>query len=102
MAYREFKVEFGKSGEILVDGVAYPLTVRDQLTHQLNSAEVLRDEVIWDRPDNADSAWKSPCKFCTYKEVCNKYDQGKIKSKEEVIGAIEEEIKKLDEDKASK
>jgi hypothetical protein len=100
VAFREFKVEFGKSGEILVDGKAYKFTVQDQLQHQLNSAKALDEEIVWDRPADANAKFGSPCHFCMYKEVCNKYDLGEITTKKEISKFITKEVKEKEEEKA--
>ena len=84
-ALREFKIEFNEAGQILVDKVPFQYTIEDQLNHQLTTAEVLKTETIWDRPEGFDSKWASPCKFCDYSDVCTKWDAGELTSKEEIL-----------------
>lgn len=81
---REFKVKFGVNGDILIDGEYSGYHISDQLQHQYNSAQVLKNEEMWDRPENATS-FMSPCEYCVYSEVCMKWDLGEISSKEEVL-----------------
>ena len=63
-----FKIEIEPSGQILVDKKPYKLTVNEQMTHQILSAEVLTEEYIADKP------YGSGCRFCDYKEECEKFD----------------------------
>ncbi len=85
IGYREFKITFNPQGQILIDGVPYEHTVSDQVDHQMRSAEVLKNETIWDRPANADAKWGSPCGYCDYIDVCAKWDSGEYTCKEDVI-----------------
>jgi hypothetical protein len=67
---RNFRIEVTDDGKILIDKELYTHTVADQLAHQVLSAEVLKTQRILERP-----AGNTPCRFCVYRDRCDKYDE---------------------------
>ena len=65
---RIMKVEIGDSGEIYVDGKEHHLRVENQIRHQLLSAQVIKEKIMWQRPAG------SACKWCVYNSMCDRYD----------------------------
>jgi hypothetical protein len=63
------KVEIKEGGKIYYDGKLYPLTVSDQIAHQLMSAEAIKEMGVIERPSG------KACEWCSYKDMCNEYDQ---------------------------
>lgn len=80
-----WKVRILESGSITVNGSRYAYNVHDLLHHRALAAKCIEKNLVWDRPENWDSQWGSPCNFCFAKEVCKRYDAGEIKSGEEFI-----------------
>jgi len=66
---RVFKVVIGEGGEIFIDGVRHTFDVAEQIQHQLLSAKVIKENILWDRPNGA------ACKYCDYNKICTKYDE---------------------------
>lgn len=66
---RVFKVEIRDGGGIFIDGVKHTFDVADQIQHQLLSAKVIKEKILWDRPEG------NACTYCDYKDVCSSYDE---------------------------
>jgi len=78
---REIVVEINDSGDILIDGAIYEWSVLDQVTHTTLAAKALEDITqIPERPINAGDGFASPCRFCDYREVCDRYDAGEVEN----------------------
>lgn len=94
---REFKVTIDDVGMIVVDNQPTAFHVADQLDHRLAAAEALDNNIVWDRPYNWSASWGSPCTFCPFKNVCDRYDQGSIR---DVNGFVTEASKVIGVKKA--
>lgn len=90
---RDYKVQVNDVGALYVDGQPSGYNVADQLAHQLAAAKVLKEQIIWDRPDNAFASWGSPCNFCPFRRTCDEYDAGKIETVEELVESAREDVK---------
>lgn len=74
---REIEVAIDEAGNILIDGATYEWTVADQLAHTtLATAALEAIPAVPERPANAEQQWGSPCGYCTFKSVCDRYDAG--------------------------
>lgn len=82
---REFKITINSRGDILVDGGISGYCVLDILQHQVTAVKVLDEQIVWDRPDKADSKFGSPCTYCDFKDTCRAWDCGEINTAEEFI-----------------
>ncbi len=86
---REFRVTIDEAGLILIDGIPSGFSVMDQLAHRQAAARVLSTGEIADRPANADQKYGGPCTYCTFKDVCDKYDKGDVSGPEFIAGGLE-------------
>lgn len=84
---REFKVEIDDEGAIIVDGVPSGYSVLDQIRHRQAAAKVIASPHVAARPDKWDQKWGGPCTNCTFREVCDKFDNGEIGGLNEFIDA---------------
>ena len=84
-AVRAFQVTIDDDGRILVDGEDSEFTVANLLSHRYNSAMWLVDTSVPPLPKGHAEKWKSPCKYCDFRQACNMYDCGMIATKEEFI-----------------
>jgi hypothetical protein len=91
---RCFEINIDDWGRICVDMTPTQFTVGDQLRHRLLSAKVVSEELVWDRPNNWNVAFKSPCTHCPWHEACNKYDDNLI---ERSTSAFVKEAKQISE-----
>lgn len=87
---REFVVKINDEGLILVDGEPSGYRVQDQLAHMQKAAQIIKDDVIGERPLNWQQKWGGPCSFCPMKNTCDKIDQGL--SKEEALESAKQDI----------
>jgi hypothetical protein len=84
-AVRAFQVTIDDDGRILVDEEDSEFTVANSLAHRYNSAMWLVDPEVPPLPKGHLDKWKSPCKYCDFRQTCNMYDCGMITTKEEFI-----------------
>ena len=85
---RIFKIEINEKGQILIDQKLYKHTVQEQIRHQLLSAKVLKEEIIWDRP------CEGACRWCDCADLCLKWDTQEYSTPAQFF----EEIKKGERD----
>jgi hypothetical protein len=83
-AERLFNVQIGPSGAVLIDGDDSGFTAQDQLDHRYAAAKCMNDDLVWSRPYQP-SAWESPCRFCPFSKICDKWDAGEIDKTEDFI-----------------
>lgn len=79
---RTFKVKIDDEGTILVDGLPSGYTVYDQIAHRTESARVIVEEVVGDRPSGWENPYAGPCAWCTFKATCAKFDLGAMSTEE--------------------
>jgi len=91
---RVFDITLDAKGTIFVDAKPTIYTVQDQIRFQFVAAQVLSEPQVYHRPFNWDSKWGSPCKFCDYKGICEKWDLGEVSSSIEFLEQCEQSIKK--------
>ena len=84
-AVRAFHVTIDDDGRILVDDESSDFTVADLLAHRYNSAKWLVDPEVPPPPKGHLDKWRSPCKYCDFRQACNMYDCGMITTKEEFL-----------------
>ena len=65
---KEFRIEIGNDGEILVDGTKHQFSVANQLEHQLLAAEAIKELGVIERPNS------EACKWCKTKVMCKAYE----------------------------
>jgi CRISPR/Cas system-associated exonuclease Cas4 (RecB family) len=82
---REFLVQIEDTGIILVDGRSSGFRVEDQLEHRYNSARWLVDGAVPPAPKGRDDKYKSPCKWCAFKQACNEYEMGLLRDREQFL-----------------
>lgn len=87
---RTFTITLGHGGGVLVDDLNTPYFVQDLLAHR-NTAAVLLSErrVHPERPLNHDAKFGSPCAYCPFKTVCDKYDAGALTDEQAITQADE-------------
>ena len=73
-----FHVYIEDNGDIFVDGKKSEYNVKNYLTHRIKSGIYLAEKEIGPRPNNWYAKWGSPCHFCPFSGVCNKYDMNLI------------------------
>lgn len=87
---RIFKVHIDVFGRISVDSKTTKYTVYDLLSHQAQAADVIATGKVAQRPLNHDAPFVSPCAYCVFKTVCDKYDSGEIESSEAFVTLAKE------------
>lgn len=105
----QYKMSFEKSlpvvvddsGSIVVNNLPSGFTVHDQLLHRVNSAKVIAEGLIWNRPHKWNVKWKSPCNFCAFKAVCDKVDSGHIEGVDAFVEAAQKTLIKETSDDSS-
>jgi hypothetical protein len=88
-AIRAFYVTIDDDGSILVDEEKSKFTVADYLKHRYNSGMWLMDPDMPPKPKNHADKWRSPCKYCVFKQACNMWDMGLIREREEFLNEAE-------------
>lgn len=96
-AERAFKVTIDGGGGILIDGESSGFTVEHRMAGILAAADVLENGTIWDRPKDWDIKWKSPCTYCAFAPVCDRYDSGFIGSTVEFVNEARQLIEGIKE-----
>jgi len=81
---RIIKIEVDDLGRILVDKRVYKYSLQEQINHQLLSAKVIKENLIWDRPSTG------TCRYCQYAEECLKWDTEEFKSTEYFFNQMKE------------
>lgn len=91
--HKNFEVEIAKDGQLIINGNLSPYYAQDQLEHMTKAAELISSWKLHEvRPLNWDDKYKSPCTFCPFKSVCDKYDAGLITNDEALYEAREKLI----------
>ncbi len=75
---RTFIVKIDDYGKIFVDGKATQWAFNDLIAHRVAAARVIRTGEVTQRPYRWELEWASPCKFCHFKDACDKFDSGEI------------------------
>jgi hypothetical protein len=76
---RDFQVEIQDDGQIFLDTKPTPYYVQDQLAHVHVAARVVQERKVWpERPFGWQNKWGSPCHFCKFKGLCDKYEAGGV------------------------
>lgn len=91
---RRFAVEINKNGIILVDQQASLFSIRDLWDHQKAQVRCIENDEIGPRPYNWEQKWGSPCTFCKFKPVCDRWDSEEIKTTKEFVEESNNVIKK--------
>ncbi len=89
---REFEVEIEDSGRILVDKSPSGYSVAEQLSHMFAASKALADGSTPDRPMDYQVQWSSSCRFCVFKEACEK--EGTIEQAKEALDEFKKKPKK--------
>ncbi len=82
---RTFEVSIDDYGRIHVDNKPTKYTVHDQLAHQQASADVIKNDIIYDRPANYAAAFGSPCFHCPFQQACTRWDAAEMKTADEFV-----------------
>jgi hypothetical protein len=83
LANRTFNVRVEDDGRLTVDGKGTAFSVQDNITFYTRVAEAVADKVVWpERPLGWANKWGSPCSYCQFKPLCDKYDQGLVGEEE--------------------
>jgi hypothetical protein len=76
---RYFEVRIADDGQIFIDSKSTPYYVQDQLAHVHRAAQLLAERKVWHaRPLNWNAKWGSPCGFCPFKNLCDRYESGLV------------------------
>lgn len=75
---RTFHVTVDDYGKVFVDKKATQWHYQDVIAHRVAAAKVIRSGQVAQRPYRWDTEWASPCKFCHFKDACDKFDSGEI------------------------
>ena len=67
------KIEVKPNGSVFVDNRLSVYTIQQQLLHQVCSAKVINEQIMWDRPLN-----RNACKYCMYSQECDAWDTGQF------------------------
>lgn len=89
---RAYEVTVSDARYIAVDGKQTQFRTDDVLLHHYWAARVIQDDIIWERPANYDAPFGSPCKFCSFKNTCNLYDDGLVSTAKEFIELARQEL----------
>ena len=84
-----FQVDIDNDGKIMLNEKETGWTLDDIIEDRKLKAEVLeKNEVYPKRPSSTSS--KSPCHYCPFKALCDKWDKGSIKTTEDFLGQAKE------------
>lgn len=87
---RHFSVTLAQDGRVLVDTNPTPYYAQDLLSHRLQAAQLLTARKVHEaRPLNWDAKFGSPCTYCPFNKVCDKYDAGELTDEQAITQASE-------------
>lgn len=95
---RTYNIAVDAEGFLRVDGLSSGYTVYDYIAHRNEAAKVVSTQTVGPRPNNAYARYGSPCTYCPWNKVCERFDEGRITSSGEFIN----ECKKVLEAKRDK
>lgn len=75
---RAFETVIDDAGRICIDLEPTKFTAQDQIAHRNAAAKVILTGEVWERPYDWNVAFKSPCAYCSFAPVCDRYDNGEI------------------------
>lgn len=90
---KTFEVQIHRSGRIIVDGKTTQWTAHDFLEWRQAAAEVIESGEVWERPNNYDAVFNSPCGLCEFRGTCDKWDAGEIDTTEDFVRSARDEVK---------
>jgi len=93
-----FKASIDDFGRVFVDAEPTKFTVQDLLAHQRQAADVLKRQVVAQRPYNGEVPYIGACHWCPMNAVCAQYDRGSIEGTEAFIDLAKQQSTKKEDD----
>ena len=86
-----FEITIDDDGNIMVNGKETGYHVEHIVADRQTKARVLEDNTVFpDRPVAAKKGDKSPCFYCPFKMVCDRWDKGELETTEEFLQKAKE------------